>query len=86
MIKEPEDFTSKMKPFLNTLTFDLINNKTKVKEKLVKFPGDNKIINQLINKGIESFSSEDTKACKEIFNFVEWYSTGKISEIEVNPV
>lgn len=84
--KESEDFTERMKPFLNVLTFDLINNKSKVKEKSIDFPGNTGIINQLIEKGIESFSAEDVQACKEIFNFIEWYSTGKISEIEVSSV
>lgn len=76
-------FTARAKPWLNKFINDLADDVEQVKQKARNFPGNKEVIEVALDRGPECLNPKDPYVCKEIFNFIEWYSTGKISNIEV---
>lgn len=77
------DFTERAKPWLNTFTFDLAQTPEKVIDRIKDFPGNQEMVSVALKQGLEVIDPKDPAVAKELFNFIEWYSTGKVSKIEV---
>ena len=41
------------------------------------------MVSVALKQGLEVIDPKDPAVAKELFNFIEWYSTGKVSKIEV---
>ena len=76
-------FTQEVSKWLNIFLDDLEKDPNIVLSKLSDFPGDHEIVKRAILESPEIFASDEV-ACKQIFNFVEYYATGNISNIEVS--
>ncbi len=81
-----EDFTRLTSNWLNTFINDLAGDKQKVLKRLEDFPGDQGTVKKAIEEGPDVFDKKDTNTCRTLFNFVEFYATGKISSIAVGVV
>ena len=75
-----ETFTQISSVWLNKFIKDLATSKGVVLKTVDEFPGDKDLVKKALEKGPEFLDPRDAKACKEIFNFVEYYSTGAISD------
>lgn len=75
--------TQEVAVWLNKFINDLATNMKKVLDAVELFPGDKEIVKKAITDGPETLSKEDANTCREIINFVEFYSTGSISNLGV---
>ena len=76
-------FTQEVSKWLNVFLDDLEKDENIVLSKLIDFPGDHEIVKRAILESPEVFAG-DVEACKHIFNFIEYYATGKISNVEIS--
>lgn len=76
-----KSLTSKIKDWIETLTKDIDENKEGVLTKLKDFPGNQKIVEYAI-EDIEKLPQNNLTG-KTIIDFLEWYSTGTITDIKV---
>lgn len=85
IITNDDTYTMLVSKYLNTFINDLAENKEKVLKKIEEYPGKNHmLIEKAILEGPDKLPQADADVCKDIFNFIEFYSTGKISDnIEV---
>lgn len=76
-----EVFTATVSKYLNKFVNDIATNKDKVLAKLEEFPGKyHTLIEKAINEGPEVLPPNDVDVVKNVFAFIEYYSTGKISD------
>lgn len=80
-----ETYTLLISKYMNNFINDISENKEKVLKKLEEFPGkSHTLIKKAILEGPDSLPADDTAICRDVFNFIEFYSTGKYSDnIEV---
>lgn len=78
------DFTKYFQDCLDKFLKDLSKNKNLILNKIEDFKGNKNIVRNAIKEGIEKVDKTDTEVAKTLFNFVEFYSTGNISRIDVN--
>lgn len=85
IITNDDTYTMLVSKYLNTFINDLAENKEKVLKKLEEYPGKNHmLIEKAILEGPDKLPQADAEVCKDVFNFIEFYSTGRISDnIEV---
>ena len=85
IITNDDTYTALVSKYLNKFINDLSENREKVLKKLEEYPGKNHLlIEKAILEGPDKLPATDADVCKDVFNFVEFYSTGKISDnIEV---
>lgn len=78
-----QEYTNLISEWLNIFIRDLATDKRKVLERVDDFPSNHHlIIKEAIEKGPDVLP-KDPEICKSLFNFIEFYATGKISPIEV---
>lgn len=76
-----EAFTVTVSRYLNTFINDIAEDKEKLLRALEKYPGKNHVlIQKAIQFGPEELPQDDPEVCKSLFNFIEYYSTGKFSD------
>ena len=85
-VENSEQFTQVTSNWLNIFINDLATNPDKVLAKVDDFPGEHKFIKQALKDGPNSLDKRDVKAAKDLFNFIEFYATGKFSNIEVEEI
>ena len=73
--------TYKMKSWIEKLTSDLGANESIVLNKLEDFPGNKEIVAAAL-EDIEKLPLQE-EVGKAVVDFLEWYSTGKITGIKV---
>ena len=85
IITNDDTYTILVSKYLNNFINDLAENREKVLKKLEEYPGKNHmLIEKAILDGPDKLPQADAEVCKDVFNFIEFYSTGKISDnIEV---
>ena len=76
-----EAYTLEVSKYMNNFINDIAENKEKVLKKLEEFPGKNHtLIKKAIIEGPGALPADDVNVCKDVFNFIEFYSTGKYSD------
>lgn len=81
---DSKQFTGTASKWLNQFINDIARDPNKVVEKVADFPGEPKeVLRKAILEGPNSLSKDDTETAKLLFNFIEFYATGKYSKIEV---
>ena len=75
--------TQEVAVWLNKFINDLAMDQKKVLNAVELFPGDKEVVKKAIVDGPDKLSKEDANICREIINFVEFYSTGSISNLGV---
>lgn len=85
IITNSDTYTMVVSKYLNNFINDISENKEKVLKKLDEYPGKNHtLIKKAIIEGPGVLPSDDADICKDVFSFIEFYSTGKVSDnIEV---
>lgn len=73
--------TYKMKSWIEKLTSDLDANESIILNKLNDFPGNKEIVKVALDD-IEKLPPQE-EVVKTVVDFLEWYSTGKITGIKV---
>lgn len=77
-----QSLTMKMKSWIEKLTKDLVDKESYVLNKLGDFPGNKQIVKYAL-QDITKLPVQ-SEVGKEVVNFLEWYSTGKITGIKVD--
>lgn len=79
---ETNEFTKISSNWMNTFLRDLANNKDKIMRSVDSFPGNREIVKIGILEGPEKLG-DSIDAAKEMFNFISYYATGRIQEVEI---
>lgn len=84
LFENSDQFTQAASTWLNTFVNDVSSDPEKVVAKVADFPEEPKeLIRKAIREGPECLGTEDTKLAKLMFNFIEFYATGKYSKVDV---
>lgn len=76
-----DSFTAIVSKYLNKFINDLAENKEAVLEKVDDYPRGNKqYLRQAITDGPQSLPMDNVEICRDVFGFIEWYSTGRVSD------
>lgn len=78
-----KDFTSESSVWLNLFVKDMGENKQALLKSVEKFPGDKALVTDAINRGPIALRNKNPQDCKEMFNFIEFHATGRITPISV---
>lgn len=83
-IQTNEQFTQVISKYLNKFINDVANKPEEVLAKVDEFPEEHHLLlKKVIKEGPKNLPKDDPEICKTIFNFIEFYSTGNISVVDV---
>lgn len=86
MLNENNDqYMQIVSKYINNFINDIAFNKEKVLKKLEDFPSQHHLLlKKAIVEGPDVLPKDDPSICKILYNFIEFYSTGSYSAVDVS--